>query len=296
MNRFFFLAVTAIACSFAADSSDACDQCNRAAAATATANANTGRRDPALDRQMMADLQRMNAESDAALARNAAERQQAQQPAQPAQPSLLMPGNTYVRVKLGGYRLTSNYSGGDGGSIAAEADEAEVISPDVNPGLNLAREFRDKRDQRMHQDVEKLFEKPFTKVVTETRIIQQPCPQPAPYCAGLRRPYCAGLRSYSAPVHSCSCNGVGCTHCRGASYVPVTTSSYGRCAAWSYVRGTPLSCYRDPPGGRDFWCNCASHQAAVTRTYGYGSVWQLVPCMCASGCTQCGGAGRCGTH
>lgn len=198
---------------------------------------------------------------------------------------ILSPAHTKVKVKLGGYRLSVNYTGGEGGTIAREADEAEVIGPDSNVGVGLAHELLGARDQRAREDICQLFKTPFTRVVT----VREPCPMPVrDNCCGLRTDNCCGItRPYGSP---------GCPGPVLPAYAatPVVAPVYGRCAAWGLVRGTPLGCYMNPPRGREFWCDCADHRAAVLRTYGPSAVWQLVPCMCAGTCGRCGGAGRCG--
>ena len=285
-------------------------------------------RNAAADQQILSRLDQLIANSEAALARNAAE-------TRPAPATVLNPGMTSVKVKIGGYRLASYYNSGEGGTIAAEAHEAEVISPDLQPGLQLARELRDDRNQRMREDVAKLFCKPFTRIETRTVTIREQCAPQVPYCCGLGAArygygsgYCCGITRNCAPAvtstccpttsvvattsgsccnppavvaaPSCSCNGTGCAHCRGPGFVaaPVYTGryvSYGRCAAWGrVVELLPGNIYRDPPHGRAFWCDCADHRAAVLRAYGPSAIWELVPCMCAGSCGRCGGAGRCG--
>lgn len=252
-----------------------------------------------VDRQFIRDLIAENArlQAVAAMAKGHPQRVPASE--------LVNPRDTVVRVKTGGYRLSVYYNSGEGGNIASEGDEVEVISPDVDRGIALGREFRDKRDIRMAGDVDKLFDKPFTRIETRTVVVQQPCPQPViPYCAGLSRSCCGITRTcapavVAAPVvatvpHSCSCGGRGCSHCGNAAVgVTTTATTYGRCAAWSRVT-THLTVYRDPPHGRPFWCNCPDHIARCRAQYGYGVVWELVPCLCGNHCTQCGGAGRCG--
>lgn len=281
-------------------------------------------RDPEVDRQLIGNLLQLNQEAnEARIARLEEENAALQRAVRPQRvPSeLINPRDTVVRVKTGGYRLSVYYNSGEGGNIASEGDEVEVIAPEVERGIALGREFLDKRDNRMAGDIDKLFSKPFTRIETRTVVVQQPCPQPVvPYCAGLRRSgYCCGITRncgpavVAAPVvatpvvtavrHSCSCGGVGCSHCRHANVgvVATATTTYGRCAAWSRVT-TRLAIYQDPPLDRHtgimrpFWCNCADHIARARARYGYDVVWELVPCMCAHGCSQCGGAGRCGTH
>lgn len=222
----------------------------------------------------------------------------------PSGDNILNPAHTKVKVKLGGYRLSVNYAGGEGGSIAREADEAEVIGPDINVGVGLARDLREARDAQASQDVCKLFKTPFTRVVTQ--VVHVPCPQPVvDNCAGLafrRAPYCSGLAARPV-IAGCNCNGLGCTYCRGASYVPSFSGcTYCRGVGCTHCRGTAYpvrtgytalaGVYQDHPRG--YWCNCLSHQRACVARYGVGADWRRIPCMCAEGCSQCGGAGHCG--
>lgn len=238
--------------------------------------------------------------------------------------SPLNPAPLTVKAKIGGFRISTHYNSGEGGNFTRETSEFEIESPDLQPALGFVRQEGDRYDAQIAGVTEKMLVKPFTHIETrvQTVVVQQPCPQPAPvpWCYGYGRrnsSYCCGITRNCGPAlvapapvvpvvapvplptpvispASCYCRGVGCSRCRHAGVVTTSaTTVYGRCVAWTRVT-RHIAVYQDPPHGRQFWCDCASHRAAVARMYGYDAVWELVPCMCPEGCATCGGAGHCG--